>query len=129
FMRVVGMMRDRLGANAHPIQFPIGQGENYSGVVDIIRRVELIYDESSLGKNWTEQPVRAELQDQVEELRTNLVEAAVETDEALMEKYLEGEEISEEELRGAIRKAALAGILTPVLNGSSFKNKGVQQLL
>jgi elongation factor G len=129
FMRVVGMMRDRLGANAHPIQYPVGEGENYAGVIDIIRRVELIYDETTLGKNWTEQPVRAELQDQIEELRTNLVEAAVETDEDLMVKYLEGEEITDEELRSAIRKATIAGILTPVLNGSAFKNKGVQQLL
>jgi elongation factor G len=129
FMRVVGMLRDRLGANAHPIQMPIGEGENYDGVVDIIRRVELIYDDATLGKNWSEQPVRAEFNDRVEELRTNLVEAAVETDEALMEKYLEGEEISDDELRSAIRKATVAGILIPVLNGSAFKNKGVQQLL
>jgi elongation factor G len=91
--------------------------------------VELIYDDATLGKNWSEQPVRAEFNDRVEELRTNLVEAAVETDEALMEKYLEGEEISDDELRSAIRKATVAGILIPVLNGSAFKNKGVQQLL
>jgi elongation factor G len=129
FMRVVGMMRDRLGANAHPVQYPIGQGEDYKGVIDIIRRVELIFDDSTLGKNWVEQPVRAELADTIEELRTNLVEAAVETDDALMEKYLNGDEITEVELRGAIRKATIAGILIPVLNGSAFKNKGVQQLL
>jgi elongation factor G len=129
FMRVVGMLRDRLGANAHPIQMPIGEGEDYAGIVDIIRRVELIYDDATLGKNWVEQPVRPEFHDRVEELRTNLVEAAVETDEALMEKYLEGEEISDDELRSAIRKATNAGILIPVINGSAFKNKGVQQLL
>jgi elongation factor G len=129
FMRVVGMMRDRLGANAHPIQFPIGEGEDYRGVIDIIRRVELIFDDSTLGKNWVEQPVRPELVDKIEELRTNLVEAAVEHDEDLMVKYLEGEEISESELRTAIRKATIAGTLIPVLNGSAFKNKGVQQLL
>ena len=129
FMRVVAMMRDRLGANAHPVQFPIGQGEDYKGVIDIIRRVELIFDDSTLGKNWVEQPVRADLVDQVETLRTNLVEAAVETDDVLMEKYLNGDEITEAELRAAIRKATIAGILIPVLNGSAFKNKGVQQLL
>jgi elongation factor G len=129
FMRVVGMLRDRLGANAHPIQMPIGEGENYAGIIDIIRRVELIYDDATLGKNWTEQPVRAEFTDKVEQLRTNLVEAAVETDEVLMEKYLEGEEITDDELRSAIRKATVAGILIPVINGSAFKNKGVQQLL
>jgi elongation factor G len=129
FRRVVGMLRDRLGANAHPIQMPIGEGEDYRGVIDIIRRVELIFDDATLGKNWEEQPVRAEFSEEVEKLRTNLVEAAVETDEGLMEKYLDGEEISDNELRGAIRKATVAGILIPVINGSAFKNKGVQQLL
>jgi elongation factor G len=129
FMRVVGMLRDRLGANAHPVQIPIGEGEHYLGLVDIIRRVELIYDDSTLGKNWTEQPVRAELADRVEELRTNLVEAAVEHDEALMEKYLGGEELSVDEIRQAIRKATIAMEFVPVLCGASFKNKGVQALL
>jgi elongation factor G len=129
FSRVVGMIRDRLGANAHPVQIPLGEGEDYIGTVDIIRRLELIYDDSTLGKNWTEQTVRPELQAAVEELRTNLVEAAVEHDEELMTKYLEGEEITEVELRHAIRNATVAGALIPVLNGSAFKNKGVQQLL
>ncbi|HEX6252176.1 MAG TPA: elongation factor G [Gemmatimonadaceae bacterium] len=129
FSRVVGMIRDRLGANAHPVQIPLGEGEDYAGLVDIIRRLELVYDDSTLGKNWTEQPVRPELQDRVEELRTNLIEAAVEHDEELMVKYLDGEEITEEELRHAIRSATVAGALIPVLNGSAFKNKGVQQLL
>src|SRR5690606_27254238 len=99
------------------------------GTVDIIREVELVYDDSTLGKNWTEQPVRPELLEMVAELRKNLVEAAVEHDEELMMKYLEGEEISETELRQAIRRATVAGALIPVLNGSAFKNKGVQQLL
>ena len=129
FDRVVGMIRDRLGANAHPIQIPLGGGEDYTGTVDIIRRLELVYDDATLGKNWTEQPIRPELQDVVEKLRTNLIEAAVEHDEELMMKYLEGEEITEDELRAAIRSATVANALIPVLNGSSFKNKGVQQLL
>src|SRR5690554_5646561 len=86
FDRVVGMIRDRLGANAHPVHLPIGGGEDYSGTVDIIRRVELIYDDATLGKNWVEQPVRPELQEAVERLRTNLIEAAVEHDEDLMIK-------------------------------------------
>ncbi|MQA91661.1 MAG: elongation factor G [Gemmatimonas sp.] len=129
FERVVGMMHDRLGANAHPIQFPLGQGEDLTGVIDIIRRVALIFDDSTLGKNWTEQPIREELTDKIETLRFNLVEAAVEHDEVLMEKYLEGEEITEEELRHAIRAATLANAMVPVLCGSAFKNKGVQQLL
>src|SRR5690606_6942352 len=100
-----------------------------AGVIDIIRRVELIFDESTLGKNWTEQPVRAELADKVEQLRTNLVEAAVEHHEELMEKYLEGEEITEEELRQAIRAATIANARVPVLCGSAVKNKAIQQLL
>jgi elongation factor G len=129
FTRVVGMIRDRLGANAHPIQYPLGEGETYRGVVDVIRRVALIYDDSTLGKNWTEESVPADLSDKIEELRTNLVEAAVEHDDVLMEKYLEGGEITEDELRRAIRAATIAGALTPVINGSAFKNKGVQQLL
>jgi len=129
FRRVVGMLRDRLGANAHPIQLPIGEGEDYKGVIDIVRRLELIFDDATLGKNWSEQPIRAEFSEEVEQLRINLVEAAVETDEALMVKYLDGEEITDDELRGAIRKATVEGILIPVINGSAFKNKGVQQLL
>ncbi len=129
FERVVGMMRDRLGANAHPVQYPIGEGETFIGAVDIIRRKELIYDDSSLGKNWEERPIRPELVDKIEELRTNLIEAAVEHDDALMEKYLEGEDISEAELRQAIRAATIANALVPVACGSAFKNKGIQQLL
>jgi elongation factor G len=129
YERVVEMMRDRLAAKAHPIQFPVGQGETLIGVVDIIRRVELIFDDSTLGKNWTEQPVRPELADKIEELRHNLVEAAVEHHDELMEKYLEGGEISEDELRQAIRAATIANAIVPVLCGSAFKNKGVQQLL
>jgi elongation factor G len=129
FSRAVDMIRDRLGANAHPVQLPIGDGERFEGIVDVIRRVELIYDESTQGKNWTEQPVRADLTDEVEQLRKNLVEAAVEHDDHLMERYLEGEEITEEELRHAIRAACVANALVPVFCGSAFKNKGVQQLL
>ena len=123
FERVVGMMRDRLGANAHPVQFPVGQGEQLIGVIDIIRRVELIFDDSTLGKNWTEQPVRPELADKVEELRHNLIEAAVEHPEELMVKYLDGEEISEPELRTAIRAATLANALVPVLCGSASRTR------
>jgi elongation factor G len=129
FDRCVDMIRDRLGANAHPVQIPIGEGETFVGVADIIRRVELIYDDSTMGKNWTEQPIRAELDGEIERLRFNLVEAAVEHDDRLMERYLEGEEISEEALRAAIRAACVANALVPVLCGSAFKNKGVQQLL
>jgi elongation factor G len=129
FERCVSMISDRLGANPLPIHLPIGDGEKFVGIVDVLRQVELIYDDTTLGKNWTEQPVRAELQDSLKAARLALVEGAVEHDDALMERYLEGEDIPEEELRRAIRNATIAGAMTPVLTGSAFKNKGVQQLL
>ncbi len=129
FMNVVGMIRDRLGAKAFPIHYPLGEGELFTGVVDVIRRVEYVFDDATQGKNWAEGPVPEALRDTIETLRHELVEAAVETDEELLTKYLEGEEITEDELRRAIRKACIAGTIVPVLCGSSFKNKGVQQLL
>src|SRR5690606_5130609 len=129
FENVVGMIRERLGAQPFPVQYPLGQGELFTGVIDVIRRVEIVYDEESLGARWTEAPVPDSMQDKIEELRRELVEAAVEHDEELMMKYLEGEEITEDELRGAIRKATIAGAIVPVFCGSAFKNKGVPQLL
>jgi elongation factor G len=129
FERCVSMIVDRLGANPLPIHLPIGDGDTFIGIVDVLRQVELIYDDSTMGKNWTEQPVRAELQESAAAARLALVEGAVEHDEALMERYLEGEDISEQELRRAIRNATIAGAIVPVLTGSAFKNKGVQQLL
>ena len=129
FERCVEMIRDRLGANPLPIHLPIGDGEKFVGIVDVIRQVELIYDDTTLGKNWEERPVRPELADTLAAARHALVEGSVEHDEHLMERYLEGEEITETELRHAIRNATIAGAITPVLTGSAFKNKGVQQLL
>jgi elongation factor G len=129
FVNVIGMIRDRLGAKAYPVHFPLGEGELFTGMVDIVRRVELVYDEESLGATWSEGPVPDALKDRVEQLRHELVEAAVEHDEALLERYLEGHDPSEDELRGAIRKATIANAIVPVLCGSAFKNKGVQQLL
>ncbi|WP_420616318.1 elongation factor G [Candidatus Palauibacter sp.] len=129
FMNVVRMMRDRLGANAHPLQIPLGEGELYTGMVDLIREVKVVYDDESLGARWTEGPVPDALVDDVAELRSALIEAAVEYDEPMLEKYLEGEELTEDEIRGAVRKATLANGITPILCGSAFKNKGVQRLL
>ncbi|HEV7786667.1 MAG TPA: GTP-binding protein, partial [Thermoanaerobaculia bacterium] len=129
FERCVEMIRDRLGANPMPIHLPIGDGEKFVGIVDVIRQVELIYDDSTLGKNWEERPVRPELAETLKAARFALVEGSVEHDMGLMERYLEGEEISEADLRRAIRMATIAGAITPVLTGSAFKNKGVQQLL
>ena len=129
FMNVVRMMRDRLGANAHPLQIPLGEGELYTGMVDLIREIKVVYDDESLGARWTEGPVPDALADQVAELRSALIEAAVEYDEPMLEKYLEGDELTEDEIRGAVRKATLANGITPILCGSAFKNKGVQRLL
>jgi elongation factor G len=129
FMNVVAMMRDRLGANAHPLQLPLGEGELFTGMVDVVRMVEIVYDDESLGSEWTEGPVPDSMREQVEAVRHELLEAVVEHDESLLEKYLEGAELSEDEVRHAIRKATLAGAITPVLCGAAFKNKGVQRLL
>jgi len=129
FENVVQMMRDRLGARAHPIQWPLGEGELFTGVIDIVRQIEIVYDEDSLGATWEEGPIPDSMQSKIGELRHDLIEAAVEYDEELLEKYLDGQELTEEEVRRAIRKATLAGSFTPVLLGSAFKNKGVQQLL
>ena len=129
FDNVVAMMRERLGARAVPVQYPLGQGELFTGVIDVIRRVGLVYDESSLGARWDEVPVPDSLADKVEEIRHELVETAVEYDEELMESYLEGVELTDEEIRRAIRKATIAGGMVPVFCGSAFKNKGVPQLI
>ncbi|WP_425154574.1 elongation factor G [Candidatus Palauibacter sp.] len=129
FMNVVRMMRERLGANARPLQIPLGEGELYTGMVDLVREVKVVYDDESLGTSWSEGPVPDALLEEVAQLRSELIEAAVEYDEPLLEKYLDGEELSEEEVRRAVRKATLANGITPILCGSAFKNKGVQRLL
>jgi len=128
FMNVVGMMRDRLGANAHPVQYPLGEGELFTGVVDIVERKAIIY-EGEMGSKFSDGPVPDGLVDTVEELRHTLLEAAIEHDDDLIEKYLGGEELSNDELRHAIRAATIKGVIFPVFCGSAFKNKGVQALL
>ena len=128
FLNVVGMMKDRLGANAHPIQFPMGEGEMFTGLIDLVE-MRAVHYEDELGSKFTEQDIPADLREQCEELRQALIEAAVEHDEAMMEKYLEGEELTVEEVRAAVRQATLDGHLFPVFCGSAFKNKGVQLLL
>jgi elongation factor G len=129
FGNVLQMMRERLGAKVHAIQWPLGEGELFTGIIDIVRQVEIVYDEASLGASWEEGPVPDSMKPKVAKLRHELIEAAVEYDEELLEKYLEGQELTEEEVRRAIRKATLAGDFTPVLCGSAFKNKGVQRML
>ncbi len=129
FFRCVDMLKDRLGAKAVPVQMPLGSGELFTGIIDIIRRVELVYDTEALGAKWVEGPVPDAFKDQVEQLRHDLIEAAVEHDDELLEKYFAGEELTDPEIHRAIRKATIAGAIIPVFTGSAFKNKGVQQLL
>jgi elongation factor G len=129
FDNVVAEIRDKLGAKAFPVQLPLGQGELFTGVVDVIRRVEIVYNDEAQGKTWTEGPVPAALAERVEALRHELVEAAVEYDDHLLEKYLDTHELSEAEIRLAIRKATCKLGLVPVFCGAAFKNKGIQHLL
>jgi elongation factor G len=129
FDRCVGMVKDRLGANPIPVQYPLGSGELFTGLIDIIRQVEVVYDSDSLGASWVEGPVPDSFKEKVAELRHHLIEAAAEHDEVLLEKYLGGGELTEEEIRAGLRKSTLAGHVVPVFCGSAFKNKGVQRLL
>src|SRR6059036_1240550 len=123
------MVRDRLGANAVPIQLPLGAGELFTGVVDLIRQVEIVYDDASLGKKYVEGPVPAALKDRVAEMRHHLIESVVEQDDAILHKYLEEHQLTEDEIRTVLRKATISGKVVPVLCGAAFKNKGVQALL
>ena len=129
FDRCLAMIRDRLTKRAFPIQLPVGSGELFTGHIDVLRRVEIIFDESTLGKTFTEMPVPEAYRDAVEKARHEIIEAAVESDDDLLTKYLGGEELTFEEIQTAIRKATCAGAIVPVLCGASFKNKGVQALL
>lgn len=128
FFRAVGMMRTRLGANAIPIELPIGAEDQFVGVVDLMKNRAFIYKDD-LGKEIEETDIPADLIETAEQYRAEMVEAICETDEDLMMKYLEGEEVTEEELRVALRKAVIAVKIIPVLCGSAYKNKGVQNLL
>ena len=128
FFRGVEMIRTRLGANPLPIQIPIGSEDTFRGVVDLVTKKAVIYTDD-LGTQSAETDVPEDLVDTVEEYRTKMIEAVAELDEELMMKYLEGEELTEAEIRAGIRKGTLATKFTPVLCGSAFKNKGVQLLL
>jgi len=128
FFRVVNMMRDRLHANAVPIQLPIGKEDYFKGFVDLITQEAHIY-EDDLGTVMDTSAVPEDMKDLVEEYRAAMVEAIVEVDEELMMKYLEGEEITVEELNDALRKGVIANKIVPVICGSSYKNKGVQPMI
>ncbi|KGK82675.1 elongation factor G [Clostridium sp. HMP27] len=128
FFRVVNMMRERLHANAVPIQLPIGKEDYFKGFVDLITQEAHIY-EDDLGTVMDTSAVPEDMKDIVEEYRAAMVEAIVEVDEELMMKYLEGEEITVEELNDALRKGVIANKIVPVICGSSYKNKGVQPMI
>ena len=128
FMLCVDQLRNRLKANAIPIQLPVGAEENFKGIVDLIKMRAFIHKDD-LGKEIEECDVPEELKAQAEEYRAKLIEAAAEQDDELMMKYLEGEELSEEEIKKAIRIGTIANKIVPVCCGSSYKNKGVQELL
>lgn len=128
FMRVVKMMRDRLQANAVPAQLPIGAENDFIGIIDLIKFEARIYKDD-IGKEIETQEIPADMMEEAEEARLHLVEAISETDEELLEKYLEGEELTVEELEKALRKATIDNIVVPVFCGSAYKNKGVQMLL
>src|SRR5438128_403409 len=129
FDQCLKMVRERLGAKAVPIQLPLGSGELFTGIVDLVRQVEIVYDDESLGKKYVEGPVPVALQPRVAELRHQMLEAVVEHDDAILHKYLEEHELTEDEIRTVLRKATVAGHVVPVLCGAAFKNKGVQALL
>ncbi|AHL70016.1 elongation factor G [Bacillus altitudinis MN12] len=128
FLYSVSTLRDRLQANAHAIQLPIGAEDQFEGIIDLVENVAYFY-EDDLGTRSDAQEIPAEYKDKAEELRSSLIEAVAELDEELMEKYLEGEEITIPELKAAIRKGTLNVEFYPVLVGSAFKNKGVQLVL
>ena len=128
FHRVVDMMRTRLGTKAVPIQLPIGKEATFKGIIDLVRmKAEVYYDDE--GKDIREEEIPAELLDEAKALRDEMVEAAAEQDDELMEKFLVGEELTEDEIMSALRKGTLSCALTPVLCGTSYRNKGVQPLL
>jgi elongation factor G len=128
FYRVHEQMRDRLRANAIAIQLPIGSESEFQGIVDLVRMCAYIYTNDQ-GTDIQEAEIPEDLQAQAAEYRTKLIEAVAETDDALMNKYFEGEELTEAEIRAALRKGTIAGTIVPVLCGSAFKNKGVQLML
>ncbi len=129
FFHVVEMMKDRLGANAVPIQLPIGKEDTFVGIIDLMSMQAEYYDEEDLGKTITTSDIDENQLDEAKEWRSRMVEAICETDDALAEKYLLEEEITVEELKRGLRKATIATEIIPVTCGASYKNKGVQLLL
>jgi len=130
FLNCVGQIRDRLGANPVPLQLPLGAEANFTGIIDLVDMKANVYEEGqNKGETYTEADIPANMVDQANEYREILMEAISDVDEAIMEKYLGGEEVSRDEILAAVRKGALKLKFTPILCGAAFKNKGVQQLL
>ncbi|MBD1830205.1 elongation factor G [Microcoleus vaginatus GB1-A2] len=128
YYKVYGQIRDRMRANAVPIQIPIGSEENFRGIVDLVQMKAYIYNNDT-GTDIEEVEIPDEVKELAAEYRTKLIESVAETNDALTEKYLEGEELTEAEIRAALRTGAISGTIVPMLCGSAFKNKGVQLLL
>ena len=130
FYRVVDMMKDRLKCNAVPIQLPIGAESDFKGLIDLLEMKAYIYDDNDrLGQHISVEDIPADMQEKAEEYRNEMIEHIVETDDELMEKYFNGEELSIEELKRGIRKGTIDNTIVPVVCGTSYKNKGVQKLL
>ena len=128
FYNVVSMMKDRLGCNAVPIQLPIGAEDTFVGIIDLVEmNAHVYYDD--MGQDLRIEEIPADMMDKAEEYRSNLLEAVAESSEELMEKYLEGEELTVAEIKGALRQGTLDNTIVPVLCGTSYRNKGVQLLL
>ena len=128
FYACIDQVKDRLGANPVPIQLPIGAEDNFQGIVDLIKMRAFIHKDD-LGKEIEETDIPADLKEKAEEYRSKMVEAAAEQDDELMMKYLEEGELSEEEIKKGLRKGTIANTVVPMTCGSSYKNKGVQELL
>ena len=129
FINAVEMMRERLGANAIPINLPIGEGDLFTGVIDLISFKARMYHEETFGATFNEIDIPQDLLELANKYRTEMLEAVSDVDDTLLEKYLEGEEITAEEINNVLRKATIGLTIVPVLCGSAFKNKGVQRLL
>ena len=129
FLTVVGQVKSRLGATPVPIQLPIGAEDDFKGVIDLIKMKAINWNEADQGMTFSYEAIPAELQELAQEWHSHLVESAAEASEELMDKYLEGEELSEAEIKSALRQRTLANEIVPITCGSAFKNKGVQAVL
>jgi elongation factor G len=129
FENVVQMMRDRLGARPVPVQIPVKLDDNFQGILDLVKQIFLTYNEESLGAQVEENPIPRDLQERAVAGRQHMIEEAAEFDDELAQKYLEGKEVTEDDIRRALRKGTLQNAIVPVFAGAAFKNKGVQRLL